>query len=92
MLFFQKGRPLKGTIYDDFCTIRIIDIAKVRANKTILSKSKVEMTLICPGEITESHTEVDKIYAKESKRVLAMQMFTSQIKGFFTFRKTKTNF
>ena len=53
----------------------------MRATKLILSKTKYELALVCPGEITESHNQAEKVYAKESKRALAMQMFTMQIKG-----------
>ena len=53
----------------------------MRANKTILSKSKFELALICPGEVTESYKLKEKIFAKEPKRAMALQVFTNQLKG-----------
>ena len=76
---------MKGSIYDDFASVRVIDIAKVRASKTILSKAKFEFAIVCPGEVTENPNDEDKIYAKETKRALAVNVFTNQIKG-KTFR------
>ena len=62
----------------------MIDIAKVRCNKLILSKTKFEFAIVCPGEVTENPNDNDKIYAKDSRRGLALNVFTSQIKGMIT--------
>ena len=47
----------------------------------ILSRVKFEFAIICPGEVSENPSDKDKIYAKELRRELAVNVFTNQIKG-----------
>ena len=53
----------------------------MRSKKLILTKTKYELAVVCPGEITNMPGNNDKIYAREPRLILALNVFTNQIKG-----------
>ena len=48
---FQYGSQLRGCYYNDFSTVRIRDMARVKSPKMMLCKSKIELSLVRPGLI-----------------------------------------
>ena len=77
----QNGKPVKGYGHDNFCATRVIELSQVRAKKLIMGKSKFELTLVCPGEITECYKEEGKIYANEPRIAVGMNLWTIRISG-----------
>ena len=76
-----------GTIFDNFTTVRVLELSKVRSKKLILTKTKYELAVVCPGEVTNMPGNKDKVYAKEPRLMLALNVFTNQIKGKYNFAK-----
>ena len=47
---------LKGAYYDDFATCRIRDMAKIKASKMLMVKTKCEIALVRPGAIPDMNS------------------------------------
>ena len=61
--------------------MRITEIAKVRAKKMILEKTKFEFTAILPGAISETNSEEDMVYINEPRLAICINLWTNQVKG-----------
>ena len=67
--------------YDDLAGMRISEIAKVKAKKMILEKIRYEFCCILPGVVAETCQDESKIYINEPRLAIAMNFWTSLIKG-----------
>ena len=56
--FFQYGMSLRGVYYEDFATLRMRDITRVKSPKFIMAKSKLEFVLVRPGVANGSELEI----------------------------------
>ena len=81
MKMFQDGKPVKGFGHDNFCATRVVELCQVKAKKLIMAKSKYELSLICPGEVTESFKEEGKVFANEPRLAVCMNIWTTRITG-----------
>ena len=50
----QYGSSLRGAYYNDFCSARIRDLARIKASKMILCRTRVEVALVRPGLVNYS--------------------------------------
>ena len=72
---------IKDLEHDDACAIRVIEISQVRAKKLILTKTKVELALVLAGTITDDFHDKSKIYAKEPRIAVSLNMLADKVKG-----------
>ena len=45
----QYGSTLRGPYYNDYCSTRVRDLARIKASKMIVCRSRVEIALVRPG-------------------------------------------
>ena len=70
-----------GEGLDDCAAMRITEMAKVRAKKTILEKTKYEFTAILPGVLEETEKGEELIYMNEPRLAICINFWTDKIKG-----------
>ena len=56
-------------------------MAKVRAKKTILEKTKYEFTAILPGVLEETANGEEMVYINEPRLAICINFWTDKIKG-----------
>ena len=66
--------------YDDHATIRIQEMAKLKSNRLLMTRSKVEFTLIRPGLLTEDGAD-NTIKSDEDRLKLLDVIITQKVKG-----------
>lgn len=67
--------------FDDCAAFRITEIAKVKARKMIMEKSKFEFSAVLPGAVAETTQDESKIYINEPRLAISMNFWITQIKG-----------
>ena len=53
MLRIQYGTCIKGAYFEDFSTLRVQDLSKIKSTKMIMTKTRVELSLIRPGVLSD---------------------------------------
>ena len=71
---------MRGSEYDDFASVGITELAKISAKGFIAEKVKAEFTCVLPG-ITSDTIQEDRIYVKEPRLAIAMELFADSFKG-----------
>ena len=67
------GTPLRGAFYEDKCTLRVQDMAKIKANKMVMTKTKWEIALVRPG-FYQDHKDTDDFDHERLKFVDVMMV------------------
>ena len=76
----QFGTSLKGAFYEDFATLRVQELAKIKGNKLVLSKTKLEIAIIRPGSLSDDGIG-DSIKRDEDRIKLLKVLVSEKIKG-----------
>ena len=71
---------MKGPFYEDFCSSRIQELAKVKGSKLILSKIKVEVAVVRPGAFTDDGIDASIKYDEDRVKLLRV-LATEKMKG-----------
>ena len=71
---------MRGPYYEDYCSIRVIELSKIKSSKSMLVNTKVEVCLIRPGIVTDSG-EDSSIKSDEDRIKLLDVMLVQKVKG-----------
>ena len=71
---------MKGPFYKDFCSVRVQELSKVKGNKLILSKMKVEVATVRPGALSEDGADASIKYDEDRIKLLRV-LATEKCKG-----------
>ena len=84
---------MKGPFYEDFCSSRIQELAKVKGSKLILSKIKVEVAVVRPGAFTDDGVDASIKYDEDRVKLLRV-LATEKMKGneIFSLKKLCESF
>ena len=72
---------MRGGLFEDFASMRVVEIAKVRSKKLVMTKTRYEFALIRPGEVTPVANNDGKTSAEDPKLAVLMGWWTKNIKG-----------
>ena len=78
---YKSCGQVKGGLYEDCASTRILEIAKVRSKRLIMTKTKYEFVLVRPGEIAPVKLDKEKLSAEDPKMAILMSWWTDNIKG-----------
>ena len=67
--------------FNDWASIRVTELSKVRARKVVMSKTIFELAIVLPGVLTEMPTNGSMIFAREPRLAVASNFWIHQIKG-----------
>ena len=81
MLYHQSCGQVKGGLYEDCASIRVLEMAKVRSKRLVMTKTRYEFAMVRPGEITPIKSEREKTSAEDPKMAVLMCWWTNNIKG-----------
>ena len=71
---------MRAPYYDDYCTIRVLDISKLKTQKTVIVNSKVEIALVRPGIVTDDGTDLS--LRKDEDRIKLLNVYLNhKVKG-----------
>ena len=71
---------MKGPFYEDHASIRVQEMAKIKGNKLVLSKTKLELAIIRPGSLSESGIDESIRYDEDRLKLLKV-LVTEKAKG-----------
>lgn len=71
---------MKGPFYEDFCSVRVQELSKVKGNKLILMKMKVELAVVRPGTLSEDGLDMSIKYDEDRIKLLRV-LATEKCKG-----------
>ena len=77
---FKFGSPLKGPFYEDHCSLRVQEMAKIKGNKLILSKMKFEVAAVRPGSLSDDGVDMSIRFDEDRIKLLRV-LFTEKCKG-----------
>ena len=77
---FQYGTCIKGAFYDDRAAIRDQDLEKIKANKLILTKTKLEFVAVRPGSLTVDGKDAS-VKVDEDRITLLRVVTIEKVKG-----------
>lgn len=79
-MIFKYGSSLKGPFYEDLCSVRVQELAKIKGSKLILSKIKMELALVRPGAISDDGVDAS-IKHDEDRIKLLRVLAIEKMKG-----------
>ena len=71
---------MKGPYYEDHCTVRVQELARVKGNKLILSKMKLEIAVVRPGSLSDDGVDASIKYDEDRIKLLKV-LATEKCKG-----------
>ena len=80
LLRFKFGECIRGAYYDDHATIRVQEMAKLKSNRMLVTKTKVELAVVRPGMLTENG-EDSTVRTDEDRLKLLDVLMTQKVKG-----------